>query len=875
MRNPHRIFAAAAWLAATWPFAGTLAAQQISMEDGWRFHPDTENAGTGLGFTRPDFDDSKWIAIKTGASWEEQGFEQLDGFAWYRRRFSLDSAPSTDAMLELGTIDDADEVFINGTRIGGTGVFPPNTKVAWGRTRVYKIPRELLHSGENTIAIRVFDEGGDGGMRSGFHRLTLGPETAELLKLRTRRAGGFANANFAMAMELASDGEFPARIWCNPAASGLWFEESMLGRLAFREGDVEIAAPDMLSGEVRRLWPFSRASYANPAISNIQIDLESFCPVARAGVPYLPAAPLGLAAFKITNKSDRERNIEIVWRFALEGATLNVAAEDRDGIAYSGFDGERVSVRTEAPSGRFEGNLIKFWTSKIKLAPGETREIHYCFAQSPRTARGSTDPGNWPNSNELALSGLKNFNVIYRETSLIDQWLPVTGDPKIDAAFRQYCANAVQLTKVSTGGAVSVMAYSEMTQRDAYWGTFLHNLLFPDLEQKMIEEALGEQRADGKIPTSVLPNSDREDDVDTNAYAMLRAFRYAKWNQDHKFLSKIAANLKGAAIWLNSRDGDGDGVPDMHSRWGDWKDLPGISERKYSPHAAFVYIAALTQLIEVMKLGRDDVSAVMEFEKRLQRATRTVDGNFEAGGLWNGKYYCERWRGASESAPAETAAIRNQKIVNEDQIVGIFFDVVPRERINLIFDSLEANRGAAGIRESYPYRPAAAGHRPGEFTNGAVWPWLNYADAWARLRAGRTSDGIELLKLVARYDLLQSGGSMPNECLDGETGEPLRNAPQLWNSDFVGAVFHGMFGIDRDWNGLLHIEPRALLARGWRVRIPVPEGDLELRDGEGDNPPELSWALETELPVLVKLPDRPQWRSILQPGKNRHSFPVK
>ena len=59
------------------------------------------------------------------------------------------------AKIIVGRIIDADSVFINGQFIGSTGYqYPP---------RRYDIPSGLLQPGENTIVVKVIDNGGLGG----------------------------------------------------------------------------------------------------------------------------------------------------------------------------------------------------------------------------------------------------------------------------------------------------------------------------------------------------------------------------------------------------------------------------------------------------------------------------------------------------------------------------------------------------------------------------------------------------------------------------------------------------------------------------------------------------------------------------------------
>lgn len=828
----------------------------------WRFAPDPKNDGAARGCERVDFNDKDWKEIEVNREWELQGFEGMDGYAWYRKQFELKHSPAGEAILELGIIDDIDEVFINNIRVGGTGKFPPESETAWTENRYYLIPVELLKTGINHIAARVFDENGGGGMRGGSHRLLVGPSVAEYINLRIRKPTGFPTTNFAFAMELASDGEFPARIWTNPTIAGAWLSEAALGSLAFREGEIEVSSTGSIVNKPQRHWPFASARYHSTKIPNILFDLETFCPIARTSEPYWPALPIGFAQITIRNQSDRERHVEIIWRFVIDGDSRNVVADEHNGISYCGFDNDRFSVRSDAAPARFEGNLVKLWACRAVIPPGKEQIIKFCFAQSPRTNFTSQDAGNWPNSRDLALEGLSQFKNAYNNTLLIDSWIPRTGDAVIDEALRWYCASAVQLTKVSTNGTVAVMGYAEMTQRDGYWGSFLHNILFPDLERRMIEEIFTEQESNGKIPTSILPKRDCEDDVDTNAYAMLRAFRYAKFHCDKAFLSQIAANLKGAAVWLSSRDRDGDGLPDSVSNWYDWKDALAMRDRKYSPHACFLYLAAFSEIMSAMKSGNDNIIIQKEVADRFALAKQTIHSPLEKGGLWNGRFYAERWKAESETRPS----FYNKDIVNEDQIVGILFSLVPGDRISLIFDALQPSRRPWGFLESYPYRPANFGYRRGDYLNGGVWPWLNYADAWARFNSGRSAEALTILRDVAQYDLFKSGEAIPHECLDGETGSPLRNAPQLWNSSFFGAVYHGLFGIQREYNGLLTIEPRALPGRGWRVRVPLREGEVEVADGGADQPPTLKWIIKEELAIRIKLPGREKFETILHAG---------
>jgi alpha-L-fucosidase 2 len=119
-----------------------------------------------------------WTPIAAPGAWESLGgpFQTLDGFAWYQTALETPEAwDSAPAVFLVAGIDDADETFCNGVRIGATGSMPPNAATAWNQARAYTIPAGVLRPGEiNTIAIRVHDSGGAGGLTGGMP-LLVGP----------------------------------------------------------------------------------------------------------------------------------------------------------------------------------------------------------------------------------------------------------------------------------------------------------------------------------------------------------------------------------------------------------------------------------------------------------------------------------------------------------------------------------------------------------------------------------------------------------------------------------------------------------------------------------------------------------------------------
>ncbi len=132
----------------------------VNLAGNWSF-----NLGDNSKYARPEYNDSDWEKIYVPSNWHREGFRNYHGYAWYRKKVQISYDEKDMLYLELGKIDDVDEVFVNGNLIGRTGGFPPDYFTAYSYVRRYPIPVEYLNkSGKNVIAVRVYDEGGEGGI---------------------------------------------------------------------------------------------------------------------------------------------------------------------------------------------------------------------------------------------------------------------------------------------------------------------------------------------------------------------------------------------------------------------------------------------------------------------------------------------------------------------------------------------------------------------------------------------------------------------------------------------------------------------------------------------------------------------------------------
>ena len=141
----------------------------------WKF-----NTGDNSAWAWPVFDDSSWDTIESGIAWESQGYADYDGFAWYRQEVFIPGTWRKRAerngglVLKLARIDDVDVTYFNGQILGATGGLPPEYLSAYGELRAYTVPVDRIDwDAQNTIAVRVFDGGGEGGITGDPVSLTI------------------------------------------------------------------------------------------------------------------------------------------------------------------------------------------------------------------------------------------------------------------------------------------------------------------------------------------------------------------------------------------------------------------------------------------------------------------------------------------------------------------------------------------------------------------------------------------------------------------------------------------------------------------------------------------------------------------------------
>jgi len=131
----------------------------VDVASDWRFRADPENQGMALQWYAPSYPDEDWALVRAGARWEDQGFPEVDGYAWYRRRVLIPpSWQGQSAWLVFGAANDTCVVFCNGHRVNSYGDIERKRSMA--DTAILADLTERIQFGEsNLIAVQFLISG--------------------------------------------------------------------------------------------------------------------------------------------------------------------------------------------------------------------------------------------------------------------------------------------------------------------------------------------------------------------------------------------------------------------------------------------------------------------------------------------------------------------------------------------------------------------------------------------------------------------------------------------------------------------------------------------------------------------------------------------
>ena len=154
-------------------FCAEIAGKTSAAIEDWESRMKSEDRGLSEEWQNRQTDISSWDEVTLPGDFSEAGLTGFCGVIWLAKEFEVPDKFQEGASLWLGTITDADTVYINGSKAGNTDYrYPP---------RKYRVPAGILKKGKNRIVIRVTCNNGEGGVtRDKPFRIFADNESVEL-----------------------------------------------------------------------------------------------------------------------------------------------------------------------------------------------------------------------------------------------------------------------------------------------------------------------------------------------------------------------------------------------------------------------------------------------------------------------------------------------------------------------------------------------------------------------------------------------------------------------------------------------------------------------------------------------------------------------
>jgi sialate O-acetylesterase len=132
-----------------------LTIERDRRQNEWNDSLKNTEPGTLNKWYLPQTNDADWTNLNVPITWEHAGFKG-DGVGWFRKEFDLTQEEAANTIIfHLGLIDNADETFLNGEKIGECNVY--NVQ------RIYPAIATTLKKGKNVLAVKVYNYGWDAG----------------------------------------------------------------------------------------------------------------------------------------------------------------------------------------------------------------------------------------------------------------------------------------------------------------------------------------------------------------------------------------------------------------------------------------------------------------------------------------------------------------------------------------------------------------------------------------------------------------------------------------------------------------------------------------------------------------------------------------
>ena len=132
------------------------------LPENWRFHLDRKKVGESQKWYASDLNDADWVDIKVPSWWEDVGYEDYDGMAWYRCDFHVPAvAKGKKLILAFEAVDGDVTVYVNGKEIGH---HDGDNERYWDEPFEFDVSNVLNYGADNQLTVRVLATQAMGGI---------------------------------------------------------------------------------------------------------------------------------------------------------------------------------------------------------------------------------------------------------------------------------------------------------------------------------------------------------------------------------------------------------------------------------------------------------------------------------------------------------------------------------------------------------------------------------------------------------------------------------------------------------------------------------------------------------------------------------------
>ncbi len=126
----------------------------MEIDKQWRFTTDAQDEGLMSGWMQPDFAEQGWPLLDADLWWQDQGYPDYHGVAWYRKTVPPVTVEKGEkCFIHFGAVDGDVCVFVNGLKVGERNLGLGGR--GWDSPIYFEITGCLATGKQNVIAVRV------------------------------------------------------------------------------------------------------------------------------------------------------------------------------------------------------------------------------------------------------------------------------------------------------------------------------------------------------------------------------------------------------------------------------------------------------------------------------------------------------------------------------------------------------------------------------------------------------------------------------------------------------------------------------------------------------------------------------------------------